>query len=346
MLTINKIFPQEKIPEKTESFLFFDIETTGFSRDNTILYLIGCGYFAEEGFQFIQWFNDDGTSEEEILLAFQNILSKKDWQLVTFNGNSFDIPYLKRHYDLNELTCDIEKYPSLDFYQFLKPFQNLFQMTHGKQKDWEQFLGLNREDKYDGGQLIAVYKDYLMSKDEDLLHNLLLHNEDDLLGMKYLLPLFSYRQIFLEDITLQRIAPANKVFERGNGSIAISCRLPLPLPQPLEVSTPIGDLFSDKKDLSILTITLPFVEDVLKHFYKDYHNYYYLPKEERAIHKSVGCYVERQYRRAAKASTCYVKELRWFAEFDDVFSEKNTGISVYLRDIIKELLITRMECDL
>ena len=38
MLTINKIFPQEKIPEKTESFLFFDIETTGFSRDNTILY--------------------------------------------------------------------------------------------------------------------------------------------------------------------------------------------------------------------------------------------------------------------------------------------------------------------
>lgn len=382
MLTINKIFPQEKIPEKTESFLFFDIETTGFSRDNTILYLIGCGYFAEEGFQFIQWFNDDGTSEEEILLAFQNILVKKDWQLVTFNGNSFDIPYLKRHYDLNELTCDIEKYPSLDFYQFLKPFQNLFQMTHGKQKDWEQFLGLNREDKYDGGQLIAVYKDYLMSKDEDLLHNLLLHNEDDLLGMKYLLPLFSYRQIFLEDITLQRIAPANKVFERGNGSIAISCRLPLLLPQPLEVSTPIGDLFSDKKDLSILTITLPFVEDVLKHFYKDYHNYYYLPKEERAIHKSVGCYVERQYRRAAKASTCYVKkegiflplpkaqkhfgiqienypyektfplykreykELRWFAEFDDVFSEKNTGISVYLRDIIKELLITRMECDL
>ena len=186
------------------------------------------------------------------------------------------------------MTTTGEKYPSLDFYQFLKPFQNLFQMTHGKQKDWEQFLGLNREDKYDGGQLIAVYKDYLMSKDEDLLHNLLLHNEDDLLGMKYLLPLFSYRQIFLEDITLQRIAPTNKVFERGNGSIAISCRLPLPLPQPLEVSTPIGDLFSDKKDLSILTITLPFVEDVLKHFYKDYHNYYYLPKEERWIDYTTG----------------------------------------------------------
>lgn len=382
MLTINKIFPQKKIPEKTESFLFFDIETTGFSRDNTILYLIGCGYFTRQGFQFIQWFNDDGTSEEEILLAFQNILQKKDWQLVTFNGNSFDIPYLKRHYELNELTCSIEDYESLDFYQFLKPFQTLFQMTHGKQKDWECFLGLHREDKYDGGQLISVYKNYLMTKEDELLHNLLLHNEEDLLGMKYLLPLFSYRQLFLEAITLQDVTTASTLFEHGSGSIALTCRLPLPLPQPLTVSTPIGSLSSDEKDLSVLTITLPYVEDILKHFYKDYHNYYYLPKEDRAIHKSIGCYVERQYRRVAKASTCYIKkegfflplpkvqkhfgiqieqypyektfplykreykELRYFAEFDDIFSEKNAEMAVYLRDIIKELLITKMEGDL
>ena len=54
MLTINKVFPEKTIPEKTDSFLFFDIETTGFSKDNTILYLIGCGYFIENGFQFIQ----------------------------------------------------------------------------------------------------------------------------------------------------------------------------------------------------------------------------------------------------------------------------------------------------
>ncbi|MFR4284548.1 hypothetical protein [Anaerobutyricum soehngenii] len=34
-----------------------------------------------------------------------------------------------------------------------------------------------------------------MTKKEELLHNLLLHNEEDLLGMKYLLPLFSYRML-------------------------------------------------------------------------------------------------------------------------------------------------------
>lgn len=379
MLTINKIFPQEKIPEKTESFLFFDIETTGFSRDNTILYLIGCGYFAEEGFQFIQWFNDDGTSEEEILLAFQNILVKKDWQLVTFNGNSFDIPYLKRHYDLNELTCDIEKYPSLDFYQFLKPFQNLFQMTHGKQKDWEHFLELYREDIYDGGQLIAVYKEYLMNKEEALLHNLLLHNEEDLLGMKYLLPLFSYRMLLSKDLSLIKVSPGESLFEKGTGSIAISCKLPLALPKPLNFSTSIGSISTEKNDSSILIISLPYIEETLKHFFKDYRNYYYLPEEDRAIHKSVGCYVERKYRRAAKASTCYIKKEgiflpipktqkhygiqierypyqdsfplykrefkspRSFAEFDNLFSDKNESLAIYLRDVIKELFIIHIQ---
>ena len=374
MLTINKVFP-----EKTDSFLFFDIETTGFSKDNTILYLIGCGYFIENGFQFIQWFNDDGTSEEEILLAFHDILKQKDWQLVTFNGNSFDIPYLKRHYELNELPCDIESFPSLDFYQFLKPFQSLFQMTHGKQKDWEHFLELYREDIYDGGQLIAVYKEYLMNKEEALLHNLLLHNEEDLLGMKYLLPLFSYRMLLSKDLSLIKVSPGESLFEKGTGSIAISCQLPLALPKPLNFSTSIGSISTNKNDSSILIISLPYIEETLKHFFKDYRNYYYLPEEDRAVHKSVGCYVERKYRRAAKASTCYIKKEgiflpipktqkhygiqierypyqdsfplykrefkspRSFAEFDNLFSDKNESLAIYLRDVIKELFIIHIQ---
>ena len=379
MLTINKVFPEKTIPEKTDSFLFFDIETTGFSKDNTILYLIGCGYFIENGFQFIQWFNDDGTSEEEILLAFHDILKQKDWQLVTFNGNSFDIPYLKRHYELNELPCDIESFPSLDFYQFLKPFQSLFQMTHGKQKDWEHFLELYREDIYDGGQLIAVYKEYLMNKEEALLHNLLLHYEEDLLGMKYLLPLFSYRMLLSKDLSLIKVSPGESLFEKGTGSIAISCKLPLALPKPLNFSTSIGSISTNKNDSSILIISLPYIEETLKHFFKDYRNYYYLPEEDRAVHKSVGRYGERKYRRAAKASTCYIKKEgiflpipktqkhygiqierypyqdsfplykrefkspRSFAEFDNLFSDKNESLAIYLRDVIKELFIIHIQ---
>lgn len=101
--------------------------------------------------------------------------------------------YLKRHYTLNELTCDIEKYPSLDFYQFLKTFQNLFQMTHGKQKDWEQFR-LNEKTNMMADSLSLFTKTTYVAT--CYMHFLVI-NEDDLPGKKYLLPLFSYRQIFL-----------------------------------------------------------------------------------------------------------------------------------------------------
>ena len=51
------------------------------------------------------------------------------------------------------------------------------------QKSLEEFLGLYRKDLYDGGTLIRFYYDYIESKDKSILADLLLHNEEDLLGM-------------------------------------------------------------------------------------------------------------------------------------------------------------------
>ena len=53
-------------------------------------------------------------------------------------------------------------------------------------------MGVCREDKYNGGQLIEVYKDYLATRDEFLYNLLILHNEDDLKGMPSILPVLYY----------------------------------------------------------------------------------------------------------------------------------------------------------
>ena len=42
-------------------------------------------------------------------------------------------------------------------------------------------------------------------------------------------------------------------------------------------------------------------EGEMRHFYSDYKNYYYLPKEDMAIHKSVAAYVDHEYREKCKA---------------------------------------------
>ena len=71
-----------------------------------------------------------------------------------------------------------------------------------KQKSIEQFLGVHREDKYNGGQLIEVYRDYLHTHEKSLFDLLILHNADDLRGMPSILPILNYADLFESDFTL------------------------------------------------------------------------------------------------------------------------------------------------
>ena len=45
----------------------------------------------------------------------------------------------------------------------------------------------------------------------------------------------------------------------------------------------------------------------LKYFFDNYKDYYYLPAEDTAMHKSVASYVDKEHRRQATAATCYTR---------------------------------------
>lgn len=49
-----------------EDFLFFDIETTGFSPKTSALYLIGVLYYQKDNWYLKQWFANDYNSEKEL----------------------------------------------------------------------------------------------------------------------------------------------------------------------------------------------------------------------------------------------------------------------------------------
>ena len=56
-------------------------------------------------------------------------------------------------------------------------------------------------------------------------------------------------------------------------------------------------------------------------FYSNYKDYYYLPEEDQAIHKSVAEFVDRAYRMQASASNCYTRKPGQFLrEWDLVFT--------------------------
>ena len=315
-------FPQSSYPidriGSPEQLLFFDIETTGFSGASSNLYLIGAASVRDGAWHLIQWFADRPGSEEEILQAFFSYLEPFS-ALVHFNGDTFDIPYLKKRCQILGLPCPLDRLKSVDIYKRIRPMKKLLGLDSLKQKAVEKFLGISREDVYTGGQLIQVYEDYLETGDEERLRLLLLHNEDDLKGMPKLLPILAYPD-FLSgpfspvDCSLRE---ETDLFGQSEPVLEAVCRGPASLPRPFswEHSCLPGAQF--EAEGGELRLSIPLFRGELKYFYPNYRDYYYLIYEDTAIHKSVGEYVDRSARKKATAATCYTKKEGLFLPLPD-----------------------------
>lgn len=288
-----------------EELLFFDIETTGFSGERTNLYLIGCVYYENGRWNLVQWFADAPEAEKETLVAFFQFL-KRFTTVIHFNGDGFDIPYLLKRCRAYGLSYDFSGIKSVDIYKKIRPYRSLLNLSSMKQKAVEQFLGIGRTDEFTGGQLIEVYKDYLITHEESLLQLLLLHNADDLRGMPGILPILSYPDCLEHDLYFesQSLLSRKDVFGRECPFLKLVYRSDYSLPVPFKRTSSVADI--DGED-GHLTASLQLYEGELKYFYPDYKNYYYLIYEDSAIHKSVAEYVDKDVRKKATAKTCYTR---------------------------------------
>lgn len=297
-----------------EDLLFFDIETTGLSARKDMVYLIGCVYTRNGIWYMKQWFADSADAEKELLVHFY-MFSSKFSTLVHFNGTTFDIPFLKERADRSGTLTGKHSHKSLDIYKQIRPFKKLLGLPDCKQKTLEAFLGTNRQDKFNGGQLIDIYWEYLRTKKGSLYEALLLHNEEDIEGLPALLQLLSYQDFFQGNFLLEseRIHHYQTSHGEKARELIVSCKSETSvLPVPVSFSSGSCSFFCRE---SSLTFRLPVFDGTLKYFFKDYVNYYYLPDEDRAIHKSIAAYVDKGHRKKATAKTCYQKRQSSFIPF-------------------------------
>lgn len=306
---LQELLNRAGLPEHT---LFFDIETTGFHRSRSHLYLLGVLLLQEGCWQLRQYFAQKPSQEQELLLEFSRLCTP-DTCLVHFNGNGFDIPYLRCRYDFYALPQPWPEGPGIDLYRELRPLQKLFSMGRCRQRDFEELCGVCREDPFSGGELIDLYREYLGSADQRLLQALLLHNREDMLGMAELLPLLAYKSLRQGRIHILSVSWEDldgqeerlPLCEASCQALLIRFSLESPLPRLLSLHREgISGSFQDGEGL----LRIPLCRDQLKYFYKNYRDYYYLPLEDTAVHKSVGTYVDSQYRRQARPSDCYQKK--------------------------------------
>ncbi len=302
-----------------QSAFFLDIETTGFSPKNASIYLIGGCYHKNGRWNLIQWFADTLEEEKEVLLNFFSFL-KPYKTLLHFNGNSFDLPFILGRCEKYGIVQNFDHFQGIDIYKRISLCRHFLALPNCKQKSIEGFLKLSREDLYSGGELISVYKDYLLSKDSTKEQLLLLHNRDDLKGMLEILPILSYADLFNLPVKTTKVQSNYYLDLNQKKQQELILRIKLASPVPIPVSYHANDCYvTIENDQG--AIRVPVYQEELKYFYDNYKEYYYLPAEDMAMHKSVASFVDKEHRRAATASTCYTRKFSsYLPQWDYLFT--------------------------
>lgn len=311
-------YPLERIAP-LDKLLFIDIETTGFTAKSSSLYLIGAAYFYSGCWHIKQWFAENYNDEQSVLNDFFSF-ARDYTHLVHFNGNNFDLPYLLQKCEMYKLPHNFDKFEGIDIYKRISPYKSFLHTPNCKQKTLEELLGIDREDIYSGGDLIGFYHEYVRNPNKETCHTLLLHNSDDMKGMLLILPLLAFYDLFNNPIKAKKVQSNQFVDYHGHNRRELLMKLELPTPLPMSISNlSNGCYFSGEGTEGILKV--PVFEEEMKYFYSNYKDYYYLPDEDTALHKSVASFVDKEHRTQATAATCYTRKYSTYLPQWDIFTE-------------------------
>ncbi|MBO5474778.1 MAG: ribonuclease H-like domain-containing protein [Lachnospiraceae bacterium] len=311
-------YPLERLAP-LDRILFIDIETTGFTAKSSSLYLIGTAYHKSGSWHIRQWFAQEPADEAAVLTDFFTFAADYT-HLIHFNGNNFDLPYLLQKCEQHNLSYNFDEFTGIDIYKRVSPYKFFLHAPNCKQKTLEELLGIDREDVYNGGELISIYHQYVKNPSAEAQKFLLLHNSDDMKGMLQILPLLAFYDLFNSPMKAVKVQANRYVDYHGHDKQELLMKLALPTPLPFNISNlSNGCYFSGEASEGILKV--PVYEEEMKYFYSNYKDYYYLPAEDVALHKSVASFVDREHRVQATAATCYTRKYSAYLPQWDIFME-------------------------
>lgn len=187
----------------------FDIETTGLSPENSKVILTAMLIPDEAGVTVTQFFAEDSFEEDLVLGATMRFMEEENvGYLITYNGASFDIPFVNRRLDVIGLPYRLSKY-DFDIWRFLKKHSTLPSILESmSQKRVEHYFGIgsNRYDKIDGRQSIRLYNEYVKTGNSVLEKVILTHNREDVVQLYKILLAAGYNDfgIILKEGTFHR----------------------------------------------------------------------------------------------------------------------------------------------
>lgn len=172
-----------------KNICFLDIETTGLSGKFNEVVLIGMLCVEENNTYITQFFANSVKEEYELLDSFVKFIDKFEY-IITYNGNSFDIPFLKKRLEYHKIDFNLDKFDYLDLLKVVRKNKQLLKLTDCKLKTVERALNIFREDNISGKESVTLYKDYVHSKDPLKKQLILKHNYYDIYYLPKILSLY------------------------------------------------------------------------------------------------------------------------------------------------------------
>lgn len=173
-----------------QDFLFLDIETLGLFSGN-VIFLIGLAKLGEEEVHLLQYLARFPEEESALLEEFRKALNKSR-VLISYNGKSFDLPFLEHRAFFSNLSFE-KPLLHLDLLHFARrSFKSVierFRLANIEAELFKKERVLDIPSEY----VPLLYREYLATGEQAYLLPILVHNRNDLITLIELLNLFYQR---------------------------------------------------------------------------------------------------------------------------------------------------------
>lgn len=182
---INLISIKENVHNLLKKSFFIDIETTGLSREYSDIISITVLLYENSGYKITQIFCEYSIDEPEALKYLYELISKKEY-IITYNGNSFDIPFLMRKMQKYNIDFDLSTFTKVDLYYWMRNIKSKIEIQNLKLKTAEKYFNINRNDTLSGEDIITLYKAYRIEPRKEFAELILQHNYEDVFNLPLL----------------------------------------------------------------------------------------------------------------------------------------------------------------
>lgn len=206
MIKLNDYIKNSNIFSK--KYIVLDIETSGVSRIHSKVLVAGILF--SDG-KFIQYAITDENEEKELLEEISQILN--DQYIITFNGDIFDIPFIKSRMEFHGLDPFIEQ-SSFDIRKYLIKNKYITDINSFSLKEVENYHEIKRFEDFELDSDIDFYTFEEFKNDK--FEKILLHNKYDVINTNALLDLVNKIEESKNIYLNERIIKIDSIFHEKN----------------------------------------------------------------------------------------------------------------------------------